>query len=169
MSGGETSQAFTHFDKSGHAVMVDVTDKAVTHRRAEAHCWVRGVDAGGAVLGEEAYAEAVSMARVAGMFGAKRTSSLIPLCHPLPLSGFEIAFVRERDAIEIIAVVETESQTGVEMEALGACGVAALSIVAWLSSRISRLWIDDLELLEKSGGRSGQWVRDSLEATTSNR
>ena len=169
MTKERVSQELTHFDEAGNAVMVDVTDKPVTRRRAEAHCWIRGLDDFAEVLRESQHAEVLSVARVAGMFGAKKTSHLIPLCHQLPLSSIALSFVIERDSLEIIATVETESQTGVEMEALAACGVAALSIVSQLGTRVDGLSIESLELQEKRGGRSGLWVRDPSEVKTTNR
>ena len=169
MTESNTPLELTHFDESGNAVMVDVTQKQVTRRRAEAHCWIRGLDDARGVLQEQRNSEVLSVARVAGIFGAKKTSALIPLCHPLPLSAIEMTFVIESDSIEIVAAVETESQTGVEMEALCACGVAALSIVSQLRAHHLELFIDRLELLIKSGGRSGLWMRDSSETTSTNR
>ncbi|HVB01469.1 MAG TPA: cyclic pyranopterin monophosphate synthase MoaC [Acidimicrobiales bacterium] len=169
MTESGASQELTHFDEAGNAVMVDVTEKAITRRRAEAHCWIRGLDDFDEVLREKDHAEVLTVARVAGVFGAKKTSSLIPLCHPLPLSSIEVLFVLENDSIEIIAAVETESQTGVEMEALSACGVTALSIASQLGPRNAGLLIDGLELLVKSGGRSGLWMRVSSEAKTTSR
>ncbi len=169
MTEPQAPQELTHFDDAGHAVMVDVTDKPITRRRAEAHCWIRGIEDLAAVLSDGEHDDLLSVARVAGMFGAKRTSRLIPLCHQLPLSSIAITFAPGHDALEIIAAVETESQTGVEMEALSACGVAALSIVSQLGARANALSIESLELQEKRGGRSGLWVRDPSEAGTSNR
>ncbi len=169
MTPEQIARDLTHFDAAGNAVMVDVIDKPITRRRAEAHCEVRGIDDFGEVLREGANTDVLSVARVAGVFGAKRTSHLIPLCHQLPLSSVEISFVIAHNSLEIIAAVETDSQTGVEMEALAACGVAALTVVSELSMRGAQLSIEGLELLEKRGGRSGHWVRDTSETTTSSR
>lgn len=144
----------SHIDEHGHAVMVDVTGKAQTHRRAEARC--RVIHTGD--LGSAAPA-VLAGARAAGLLGAKQTSALIPLCHPLPLSALEIEFSVSEDAVEIIAVAETYGQTGVEMEALCACGVAALSLVAAVDDTTRNLVIEDLAVWEKAGGRSGHWTR----------
>ena len=145
----------SHIDEHGHALMVDVTAKPSTHRRAEARCLVQHTGA----LGEAA-PEIFAGARAAGLLGAKQTSGLIPLCHPLPISALSIDFVAIEDGVEIRAVAETYGQTGVEMEALCAAGVAALALVATIAEPAPGLGIQDLALWEKSGGRSGLWLRE---------
>lgn len=169
MTDAGAAPALTHFDEAGNALMVDVTEKTVSRRRAVAHCQVREPARADGATGGPLSPELLLAARVAGMFGAKQTSRLIPLCHPLPLRSVEISFVTHDHATEVIAVVETDAQTGVEMEALGACGVAALAIAATLVAHGTRPVIEGLELLEKRGGRSGIWVRDPSAATVSSR
>lgn len=166
---GGDSENLTHFDEDGHAVMVDVTEKSITLRRAEAHCVVRDLAPTDEIAREGDHGLVLATARVAALQGAKQTSKLIPLCHPLPLTMIDVAFSVTDDAIAITVITETESQTGVEMEALTACGMAALSIVSQLRGEHRSLVIDGIALWEKSGGRSGHWVRDSSKANTSNR
>lgn len=135
--------------------MVDVTAKQSTQRRAEARCLVRNTGD----LGPGA-SEIFAGARAAGLLGAKQTALLIPLCHPLPLSLLSIDFVAKSEGVEVRAVAETYGQTGVEMEALCAVGIAALALVASIDAPSPALVICDLALWEKSGGRSGHWLRD---------
>ena len=148
----------THFDKTGSAHMVDVTDKAVTHRVAVATCRVNlsaqsvqlikdGVAKKGDVLG---------VARLAGIMAAKKTSDIIPLCHPLSLSKISIEFVinSELNHIEIQATVKTSGKTGVEMEALTAVTISALTIYDMLKSADKFIVIKDTRLLFKDGGKS---------------
>jgi cyclic pyranopterin phosphate synthase len=159
----------THFDDEGNAVMVDVTDKSVTLRSAEAHCVVHDLVTTDEIERDGDNGPVLAAARIAALQGAKQTSKLIPLCHPLPLTNIEVEFSVTNDAIAIKVITETRSQTGVEMEALTACGIAALSIASQLRGAHPDLVIGELALWEKSGGRSGHWVRDSSKAKTSNR
>jgi cyclic pyranopterin phosphate synthase len=153
------SAGFTHVDAHGHAVMVDVTGKAATTRRAVARALVVGVgdlsELSGGPLG--VFAEA----RAAGLLGAKQTSSLIPLCHPLPLSSLQVEFDPVGDDVAILAVIETLGQTGVEMEALTACAIAALTVLAACALAERRPRVEELCVWEKSGGKSGRWVRSA--------
>lgn len=156
-AGSAPATELSHIDVRGHAVMVDVTLKAQTHRRAEARGRVDRVgdlaalpDRGSAIL---------SLARAAGLLGAKRTSSLIPLCHPLPLSALDLEFALSKDAVEIYVIAESIGQTGVEMEALVGCTLAALSIVHSRRADFAFAVIEDVAVWEKSGGRSGHWLR----------
>lgn len=158
------SGELTHTDEHGHAFMVDVTEKASTARRAEARVMVCGVGDLSRLPGGAAVTLAI--ARAAGLLGAKQTSSLIPLCHPLPLSALELEFDVVGDVVEITAVAETFGQTGVEMEALTACALASLSLLASISPTRDDARVEDLALWEKSGGRSGRWSRVD-ESTTS--
>ena len=144
----------SHIDEHGHAVMVDVTAKPATHRRAEARCRV----AHSGELGARA-TELFAQARAAGLLGAKQTAALIPLCHPLPLVAMDIQLVAVDDAVEISAVVETYGQTGVEMEALTACSITALALIASIGEATPDIGIEDLLVWEKLGGRSGHWSR----------
>ena len=137
--------------------MVDVTEKQLTRRRAEARGRVVGV---GDLSAPPGRASAIlTTARAAGLLGAKRTSALIPLCHPLPLTSLDVEFALVDDAVEIYAVAETLGQTGVEMEALAGCIFAALSIVHELGAAAPSAVIKDVAVWEKSGGRSGHWLR----------
>lgn len=149
--------------------MVDVTDKAVTNRRAEARVIVSGLcDIGELVLGNDPD-DLLATAKAAALLGAKRTSSLIPLCHPLPITATEVTFRVNEDEIEISVVVETRSQTGVEMEALTACALGALSIVSQVQRSSPRVTIEGLALVSKSGGRSGEWRRSHQGGETPSR
>jgi cyclic pyranopterin phosphate synthase len=144
--------------------MVDVTAKQLTFRRAEARARVCGVGDLSRIAGG---ADRVLLtARAAGLLGGKQTSSLIPLCHPLPLSSLEVELVAIGDDVEISAIASTFGQTGVEMEALTACALASLSVVSSVSPASNEVRVEDLALWEKSGGRSGRWSRE-LDAAAS--
>ena len=151
----------THFDAEGRAVMVDVSDKAETNRVAIARGSVtmapetldrirQGTIAKGDVL---------SVARLAGIMGAKRTPDLIPLCHPLALGSvrIELALAPERNAVEIEATCRLKGRTGVEMEALTAVSVAALTIYDMVKAVDRSMVIGEIRLVHKSGGKSGTW------------
>lgn len=152
----------THF-KDGRPHMVDVTEKPATFRTATAEAYVRltpealaALKAGGVGKGDP-----LSVAQLAGIMGAKRTSDLIPLCHPLPLTGVEMRLdlLEEEARVRIEATVRTKAETGVEMEALTACAVAALTVYDMLKAASKGLEISDLRLLHKAGGKSGEWKR----------
>ena len=151
----------THFDAEGRAVMVDVSDKAETNRVAVA----RGsVTMAAETLdrirqGTVAKGDVLSVARLAGIMGAKRTPDLIPLCHPLALSSvrIELALVPERNAVEIEATCRLKGRTGVEMEALTAVSVAALTIYDMVKAVDRSMVIGEIRLVHKSGGKSGTW------------
>lgn len=154
---------FTHLDADGRARMVDVTPKETTHRRAVARARVemapataRAVADGGVGKGD-----VLAVARVAGIQAAKRTSDLIPLCHPLMVGAVSVDFEITRDSVDIEARVETVDRTGVEMEALTACGVAALTVYDMCKALDRSMTIEGLALWEKTGGRSGTYLRDS--------
>ena len=151
----------THFDKDGKAVMVDVSDKKITAREAIASGRIivneavyeaieRGTVAKGDVLG---------VARIAGIMAAKKTSEIIPLCHPLPLTkcGIEFKMLPEKSAVEAIATVKTNAVTGVEMEALHAVSVALLTIYDMCKALDKRMEISDIRLDRKTGGKSGDF------------
>ncbi|MGZ4167817.1 MAG: cyclic pyranopterin monophosphate synthase MoaC [Solirubrobacteraceae bacterium] len=153
----------THLDPSGQASMVDVGDKPATERRARARAVVRvspetaaTVQAGNAPKGD-----VIGVARIAGIQAAKRTSELIPLCHPLSLSyvGVEGSIDADSGEIELIAEARTTGPTGVEMEALTAASVAALTVYDMVKGVERGAEIASVALLEKSGGRSGEWRR----------
>jgi cyclic pyranopterin phosphate synthase len=150
----------THLDQHGRARMVDVTAKPLTHRVALARCVVvTRVDVA-TVLGETPDGmDIVEAARIAGMQAAKQTSSLIPLCHPIRIDRVAVDFMADTHRIAVSAVTEIVERTGVEMEALTACAVAALTLVAAMMDVDPEASIEELTLWHKSGGRSGNWER----------
>lgn len=151
----------THIDEAGAARMVDVAGKPVTARTARATGRVRVSPRVVALLRGEGVpkGDALAVARIAGIMGAKRTSELIPLCHPLALSGVGLDLTVADDAVEITATVRTSDRTGVEMEALTAVTVAALTVVDMVKAVDKAAVITDVRVEEKSGGKSGDWVR----------
>ena len=149
----------THFDDSGKARMVDVSHKAETKRTARAHAFVRMSPEVLAALPSNPKGDPLAVARVAGILAAKRTAELIPLCHSLPLSHADVAIMPEPDGLRVIASVVTTAQTGVEMEALTAAAVAALTIYDMTKALDKRVEIQDVYLLEKTGGKSGDFRR----------
>jgi cyclic pyranopterin phosphate synthase len=151
----------THFDDEGRARMVDVSDKDATARLAEAEGWVRMtpetlalVEAGTAAKGDVA-----GVARLAGIMGAKRTSELIPLCHPLPLTKVSVDVRADRalPGVRITATAKTTGQTGVEMEALTAVSTAALTVYDMLKAAERGMEIGGIRLTLKDGGASGRY------------
>ncbi|MCY3779822.1 MAG: cyclic pyranopterin monophosphate synthase MoaC [Chloroflexi bacterium] len=159
-----TDKQLTHLDEQGKAVMVDVGGKADTQRMARA---------GGRVMmkaetlrlirdGDIKKGDVLSVARIAGVMAAKRTAELIPLCHPLPLNSIalELRLNEAESAIEIEATVKTSGKTGVEMEALTAVSVAALTIYDMAKAVDRGMRISDIRLLEKRGGARGDYVAD---------
>ncbi len=157
-----TDGGLSHVDTHGRARMVDVTQKASTHRRAVAGCLVSSP--GGAIssLGPSQRAEMLAAARVIGIQAAKQTSDLIPLCHPLLIGDVAVDFEVEGDAVEVVARVECFGQTGVEMEALTACATAALAICDLCQEHDPEMTLGRLRLWEKRGGRSGVWRFDEV-------
>jgi cyclic pyranopterin phosphate synthase len=157
-----SDRGLTHLDPLGRARMVDVTPKDPSHRRAIARAKVTmdpdttSLVARGAIT----KGDVLAVARVAGIQAAKRTPDLIPLCHPLLVGSVLINFRIEDTFIEVEAQVETIDRTGVEMEALTACSVAALTIYDMCKSVDRTMVIGDLTLWEKTGGRSGAFRRD---------
>ena len=151
----------THVDESGAARMVDVSDKDVTARSATASGRVLVSPAVVALLrgGGVPKGDTLAVARLAGIMGAKQTPSLIPLCHPLAISGVTVDLTVVDDAVEITATVRTTDRTGVEMEALTAVAVAGLTVIDMVKAVDPRASITDVRLLTKSGGKSGDWVR----------
>jgi len=151
----------THVDESGAARMVDLWDKPVTGRTATASGRVL-VSAGVVALlrGEGVpKGDALAVARIAGIMGAKQTPALIPLCHPLSVSGVTVDLVVADDAVEISATVRTTDRTGVEMEALTAVSVAALTVVDMVKAVDKGAVITDVRVETKTGGKSGDWAR----------
>lgn len=142
--------------------MVDVADKASTVREALAECLVRMAPRTLRALKEgTAKGDALQVARVAGIMAAKRTSELIPLCHPLPLTSVALDFEFVRGAVRVLAKARVVGQTGVEMEALTAAAVAGLTLIDMTKGIERGVYIESIRLLEKSGGRSGAWKRES--------
>ena len=155
----------THIDAQGNAHMVDVGDKPITARRATAEGWISvGPDALAAVLQRRSRkGDVLTIAQLAGIQGAKRTADLIPLCHPLPLSGVDVDLVvsAEEQRIHCVATARTHGRTGVEMEALSAVSAALLTVYDMLKAVDRGMEIGAIRLREKQGGRSGHWKRES--------
>ncbi len=151
----------THLDAEGHARMVDVGAKATTERRAIARARVRmsAETARAVAAGTTPKAEALTVARIAGIQAAKRTGELIPLCHPLPLTFVDVEARVDTEAglIEFIAETRISAQTGIEMEAMTAASVAALTLYDMVKGLERGVSIESVVLLEKRGGRSGTW------------
>ena len=152
---------FTHLDDEGRARMVDVGGKPSTRRRAVASCTVamRPETASAIAGGTVGKGDVLAVARVAGIQAAKRTSEAIPLCHPIPLTSVQVDLEVGSDSVVVTATAETVGQTGVEMEALHACAVAALTIYDMCKSADRGMVIGSLGLVEKTGGASGDWRR----------
>lgn len=160
MTDEPSSSGLTHVDSRGAARMVDVSAKDVTARSATA--------AGRVLVSREVVAllrgegvpkgDALAVARVAGIMGAKRTPDLVPLCHPLSISGVTVDLDVADDAVELAATVRTTDRTGVEMEALTAVMTAALTVIDMVKAVDKHAVISDVRVTAKSGGRSGDWV-----------
>ena len=154
---------FTHVDAAGNARMVDVGEKAVTHRTA--------VAVGRVTMSPECFAavaegrakkgDVLGVARIAGIMATKRTSELIPLCHPLPLTkvGIEFRLLSERQAVEALCTVKTSGVTGVEMEALTGVSTALLTIYDMCKAVDKGMELGEIHLVEKTGGKSGHYIR----------
>lgn len=153
----------THLDKDGAAHMVDVSAKAVTTRQAIASGRISmSAEAREAIAaGLVKKGDVLAVARVAGIMGAKKTSELIPLCHPLPLSSVAIDLHVDDQGVMVTATARTNGQTGVEMEALTAVSTALLTIYDMAKAIDKAMIISDIRLLEKTGGKSGDWKRDT--------
>ncbi|MGQ4515092.1 cyclic pyranopterin monophosphate synthase MoaC [Streptomyces sp. DW26H14] len=159
--GAAGRSGLTHVDETGAARMVDVSAKDVTARVARASGRVL-VSADVVALlrgGGVPKGDALAVARIAGIMGAKRTPDLVPLCHPLAVSGVSVELTVEDDAVGIAATVKTTDRTGVEMEALTAVSVAALTVVDMVKAVDKGAVITDVRVEEKSGGKSGTWTR----------
>ena len=141
--------------------MVDVGAKAETRREATAECLVRmAPETLRAIRDSElAKGDALGVARVAGIMAAKRTSELIPLCHPLPLTSVAVDFELLEHGVRILATARVTGRTGVEMEALTAAAVAGLTVIDMVKAMEPGVWLETVSLLEKSGGKSGVWKR----------
>ncbi|MEK9210266.1 cyclic pyranopterin monophosphate synthase MoaC [Sphingomonas sp. 2378] len=149
----------THLDDSGSARMVDVGAKSVTARQAVAqgHITMSPEAAAAIRAGSVQKGDVLAVARVAGIMAAKKTSDLIPLCHPLPLSKVEIDLVLDAEGVTATATAATAGQTGVEMEALAAVTVTLLTVYDMAKALDKRMAIGDIRLLSKTGGKSGDW------------
>ncbi|WP_380052669.1 cyclic pyranopterin monophosphate synthase MoaC [Falsihalocynthiibacter sp. SS001] len=149
----------THFDGAGHAHMVDVSDKAVTSRVATAEGYVKMLPETLATIteGRAKKGDVLAVARLAGIMGAKKTSELIPLCHPLPITKVSVELMPDAElpGVRIEATVKTTGQTGIEMEALTAVSTAALTLYDMVKAVEKTMEIGGIRLLMKSGGKSG--------------
>lgn len=151
----------THLDDSGQARMVDVGGKDVTERTAVAECTVRMADTTADLLfsGGLAKGDALAVARVAGIQGAKSTPQLVPLCHPLALTSVAVDIERVAEGARVTVTVRVAGQTGVEMEAMTGASIAALTLYDMIKGVERGAFIDGVRLLSKSGGKSGDWRR----------
>ena len=149
----------SHYDASGEARMVDVSAKAETKRTARAHAFVKMSAEVLRALPKNPKGNPLEVARVAGILAAKKTAELIPMCHPLPLSHADVETTIEDRGIRIIATAVTTAPTGVEMEALMAASIAALTVYDMTKALDKAIEIQDIYLLEKTGGKSGAYRR----------
>ncbi len=149
----------SHFDDAGAARMVDVSEKPLTKRTARAEAFVRISADVLAKIPENPKGNPLEVARIAGIAAAKRTWELIPLCHPLLLTHADVTATIEADGVRIVAEAATTGPTGVEMEALTAASVAALTVYDMTKALDKSIEIGGIRLLEKTGGKSGNWVR----------
>jgi cyclic pyranopterin phosphate synthase len=149
----------SHFDDKGDARMVDVSAKSETRRTAKAHAFVRMSETVLQALATNPKGNPLEVARVAGILAAKKTAELIPMCHPLGLTHADVDLTIENDGIQIIATAATSAVTGVEMEALTAAAIAALTVYDMTKALDKSIEIQDVYLLEKTGGKSGTFRR----------
>jgi cyclic pyranopterin phosphate synthase len=152
---------FTHFDAAGNAAMVDVSAKPATDRSATARARVTMRPETAAMIreGTAKKGDVLGVARIAGIMAAKRTAELIPLCHPLPITAVTLELTAGEDAVEIAATVRTTGQTGVEMEALTAASVAALTVYDMCKAVDRGMRIEAVRVVHKAGGKSGEFVQ----------
>ena len=157
-----SNDSFTHLDEDGRAHMVNVDEKPITRRRARAQAVVTMSPETARAIREVTLdkGDALSVARIAGIMGAKRTADLIPLCHSLPLDHVSVSMEVKDDHVLIETEAVCHGKTGIEMEALTAAMTAALTLYDMAKARDKGMVIEDVMLLEKSGGRSGHWLRD---------
>ncbi len=149
----------SHYDETGRASMVDVSSKEETKRTAQAHAFVKMASRVLRALPDNPKGNPLEVARIAGIMAAKKTSDLIPMCHPLPLSRIDVETTIEKKGIRLIATAVTTARTGVEMEALTAASVAALTVYDMTKALDKGIEIQDLYLVEKTGGKSGNYKR----------
>jgi cyclic pyranopterin monophosphate synthase len=150
----------SHYDPAGSPRMVDVSAKPETRRTARAHAFVRISPEALARLPENPKGNPLEIARIAGIAAAKRASELIPLCHPLMLTHADVEVTLEPEGVRVVSSAATTAQTGVEMEALTAAAVAALTVYDMIKALDKSIEIRDLYLLEKTGGKSGDFRRE---------
>ena len=155
--------ALSHLDAEGRARMVDVSDKASTAREAAAEGYIRMAPAtlALALSGQGRKGDVFAVAELAGVMAAKRTADLIPLCHPLPLTAIKVEAAEAEGGLRVTARVKTTSQTGVEMEALTAASIALLTLYDMLKAADKAMVIEGVRVLQKSGGRSGDYDADA--------
>ena len=154
-----SNHPLSHIDRNGRANMVDVSEKAITRRVAEASCRVTMSENTVAILAELPKGDAIAVARLAGVQGAKKTSELVPLAHPISLEQIELDVKPIAGGVEIRSRVVVTAKTGAEMEALAACSTAALALYDMIKAVERDAVITDLRLEHKSGGRSGEFRR----------
>jgi cyclic pyranopterin monophosphate synthase len=157
--GTEQMKKLSHYDSSGSPKMVDVSAKPETRRTARAQAFVRVAPEVLAKLPENPKGNPLEIARIAGISAAKRTAELIPLCHPLMLTHADVEVTVETEGVRIIASATTTAQTGVEMEAMTAAAVAALTVYDMTKALDKSIEIREVHLLEKTGGKSGTFKR----------
>ena len=150
----------SHYDRSGHAHMVDVSAKAATHREATASAFVALSKKVLKALPKNPKGNPLEVARIAGIQAAKRTSEFIPMCHPLPLTFIDVITTVTNTGVSITASAATTANTGVEMEALTAASIAALTIYDMTKALDKGIRIRHVQLIAKSGGKSGNWRRE---------
>jgi cyclic pyranopterin phosphate synthase len=155
------SAKLSHYDKAGRARMVDVSAKTATTRLAEASAFVAMTPAVMNELADNPKGDPFEIARIAGIMAAKKTAELIPLCHPLPLAHIDVELRQCENGIAVSSCVKTTAETGVEMEALVAASVAALTVYDMCKARDKGIEIRQVVLERKSGGKSGGYVRKS--------
>ncbi|HEY1757283.1 MAG TPA: cyclic pyranopterin monophosphate synthase MoaC [Bryobacteraceae bacterium] len=156
----------SHYDSKGRASMVDVSEKRETRRSATAHAFVRIRPSVLKKLPQNPKGDPLEVARLAGILAAKRTSELIPMCHPLMLTHVDVTARVEARGVRITATAATTAQTGVEMEALTAAAMAALTVYDMTKALDKGIEIQDLYLIEKTGGKSGDFKRGDLKRGT---
>jgi cyclic pyranopterin monophosphate synthase len=154
------SEELSHYDEAGRAHMVDVSAKAATRREAVAEAFVELSETVLAALPENPKGNPLEVARFAGIQAAKQTAGLIPMCHPLPLSFIDVEATVRPGGIQIRATAATTANTGVEMEAMVAASVAALTVYDMTKALDKGIRIREVALVSKSGGKSGEWKRD---------
>ena len=163
-----TDRSLSHLDPLGGARMVDVSPKEPTHRRALARCRVAMKPETTSKVANNAITkgDVLAAARVAGIQAAKRTADLVPMCHPLLVGAVHVDFTIGDDYVEVEAKVETVDRTGVEMEAMTACAIAALTVYDMCKTTDRTMSIGELMLWEKTGGSSGMWKREPTASTS---